>query len=219
MAVSLGAVGLWKDGVAIYNANDGISYNSLGVWYRNAYYWESVSFDGCNGHADAKKIYHNHVNVLCMSGYNYTDSSTHSPLLGFMFDSYPIYGPYGYSSANTSTSSIRRMVSGYSLRNITERSTYANGTTAASSGPVINGTYPLGSFLYDYEWLSTNGDLDAFNGRYCVTPEFPNGTYAYFVTIDSSYSPAYPFTIGTYYYGKLAGIQNVTLPTGLTKYF
>ena len=218
-AVQLGAVGLWKDGVAIYNANDGHSYNESGVWYRNAFYWESVSFDGCKGHPDASKIYHNHVNVICMSGYNYTDSSTHSPLLGFMFDSNPVYGPYGYSSANVSTSTVRRMVSGYSTRNITTRTTLPSGSTASSAGPPVNSTYPIGSYLYDYSWSSTTGDLDAYNGRYCVTPEFPNGTYAYFVTIDSTYTPAYPYVIGTNYYGKITGIKNVTLPSGLTKYF
>ena len=43
-------------------------------------------------------------------------STSHSPLIGFMFDGYPVYGPYAYSSANDSTSSIKRMVTGYALR-------------------------------------------------------------------------------------------------------
>lgn len=44
--------------------------------------------------------------------------------------------------------------------------------------------------------------MDEYNGRWCVTPEFPSGTYAYFVATDSSGDPAYPFVIGPYYYGK-----------------
>ena len=111
------------------------------------------------------------------------------------------------------------MVSGYSTRSITDRTTYPNGTATASSGPPINSTYPLGSYLYDYDWSSSTGDLDVYNGRYCVTPEYPSGTYAYFVTIDSLYTPAYPFVIGYYYYGKVAGIKNTTVPSGLTQYY
>ena len=42
-ATGLGAIGVWKNGVAMYNAWDGYSYNSLGVWNRNAYYWEYSS--------------------------------------------------------------------------------------------------------------------------------------------------------------------------------
>ena len=44
-ATMMGTNGLWKNGVAIYNAKDGYSYNSLGVWNRNAYYWEGVSYE------------------------------------------------------------------------------------------------------------------------------------------------------------------------------
>ena len=137
-----------------------------------------------------------------------------------MLDSYPIYGPCGYSSAYNSSSSIKRMVSGYSLRNISTRTTYPNGTATASAGPNLNTTYPLGSFLYDYEYLSTNGDLDEYNGRWCVTPEYPSGTYAYFVSLDASGTPAYPFVIGYYYQGSVANVKNVTLSTpGPTKYY
>jgi hypothetical protein len=217
--VGLGAVGLWKDGVAIYNANDGQSYNSAGVWYRNAKYWEGISFDACNGHADGSKNYHNHVNPICMSGYSATDSTTHSPLLGFMFDGYPMYGPFGYSSANVSTSSIKRMTSGYSLRSITDRTTYPTGGSTPSSGPPINSTYPLGSFMYDYAWSASTGDLDAYNGRWCVTPEYPSGTYAYFVTTDSTGAGAYPYTIGTNYYGVVGSSRSTTVPSTATKSF
>ena len=51
--ISMGAMGFWKDGVGIFNPSDGYSYKSLGVWNRNAYYWEGVtedSFDSCYGH-------------------------------------------------------------------------------------------------------------------------------------------------------------------------
>jgi hypothetical protein len=48
-------------------------------------------------------------------------------------------------------------------------------------------------------------DLDQYNGRWCVTPEFPTGTYAYFVAIDSNGAPVFPYDIGRGYYGSPVG--------------
>ena len=138
-----------------------------------------------------------------------------------MFDGYPIYGPFGYSSANNSGSAIKRMKSGYSLRNIAQRHSLSNGTELTSDnwGPDVSSTYSLGVYLDDYEWLSTNGDLDAYNGRWCKTPEYPSGTYAYFVTTTDSGAAAYPYTIGPYYYGTVTDIRPQTVPSTATKYF
>ena len=45
------------------------------------------------------------------------------------------------------------------------------------------------------------GKLDEYNGRFCKTPEFPNGVYAYFTTIDASSdgNPVFPYVIGDRY--------------------
>ena len=61
--------------------------------------------------------------------------------------------------------------------------------------------YVLGDFVEDYVYDSSVGTLDEFNGKFAVTPEYPNGTYAYFMTEDSSGNPAYPYAIGPKYYG------------------
>ena len=62
--------------------------------------------------------------------------------------------------------------------------------------------YTPGYFTDDYEY-NGSGDLDEFGGRYCVTPQFPDGTYAYFYAIDVDSSgvaePKYPYTIGRYF--------------------
>ena len=54
--------------------------------------------------------------------------------------------------------------------------------TSRENGPPI-GQFPLGFFIKDYEYQG-NGDLDRNNGRFCITPDYPNGTYAYFSTIN-----------------------------------
>ena len=55
--------------------------------------------------------------------------------------------------------------------------------------------------MEDYEFVGT-GHLDRRNGRFCITPEFPGGTYAYFMTADASNNPAFPYILGDQYYGE-----------------
>ena len=58
--------------------------------------------------------------------------------------------------------------------------------------------FPLGYFIDDYKFTD-NGDLDRNNGRFTKTPQFPNGVYAYFATIDNENNPAFPYFIGNSY--------------------
>jgi hypothetical protein len=124
-------------------------------------------------------------------------SDAHSPIIGWAYDGNPIYGPYGYSSINGG--SIKPLTSSYSLL-------LQNNRPSTS-------IYPEGFFVEDYQYQS-NGDLDEHNGRFCVTPEFPNGVYAYFATIngDSVESsppfrnyrkPIFPYFIGNSFKSKL----------------
>ena len=46
----LGANGLGVDGVPIFNSSDGMSYNDAGVWNRDAFFNEGVTFDAGNAH-------------------------------------------------------------------------------------------------------------------------------------------------------------------------
>jgi len=202
--VGLGDIGTLTNGVGIFNAEDGMTWNNAGTWKRNAYYFEGSTFDGCLGHAQDAGNYHQHAIPTCL--FNSTDSSKHSPIIGFAFDGYPIYGSFGYSSATNASSGIKRMISGYKTRSMTTRTSLTTGgatLTSAQSGPDVSATYPLGYFLPDYEYNSSFGDLDAYNGRLCVTPEYPSGTYAYFVTTDVSAVPAYPYILGPNFYGTV----------------
>jgi len=171
LLLSLGQIGAWSNAMAIYGPYDGVSYASAGIWHRNALVYEGISFDQCYGHPDVSGIYHNHVIPTCL--YNLNNSAAHSPILGFAFDGYPIYGPYGYVNATNSNSDLKLIVSGYTTRaSMTVRDkTSSNGTTLSGTnvGPPVNSTYPLGSFIEDFEWSASNGDLDANNGRWYVS--------------------------------------------------
>ena len=196
----MGHTGIWINGVSIFNAEDGMSYQNQGVWNQNALYFEGVSFDDCLGHPAPNGEYHLHVNPTCL--YNDTENNIHSPIIGYAFDNFPIYGAYGYVDVNGG-GGIKRMESSYQLKSIMNR----------VNGPSLT-QYPLGAYIEDFEYIVGLGDLDEYNGRYCVTPEYPNGTYAYFVTIDEFYDPVYPYTPGPYYYGITQGSGNIGPESG-----
>jgi hypothetical protein len=148
------------------------------------------------------------------------DSAHHSPLLGFAYDGFPIYGAYGYKNTD-GTGGIVRIKSSFKTRNITTRTTYASGTTV-TAGPSVSSTYPLGYFREDYTFdtaASAAPDyLDEHNGRFCVTPEYPSGIYAYFCTVDSNWNSAYPYCVGPTFYGVVASSKVTTVTETTTTY-
>jgi hypothetical protein len=168
--VGYGPVGLFLNGQAIYGA-ESKSYQNKGKWTYDANATECQFFDKCNGHADKHGRYHSHTNPVCL--YNANSTCYHSPILGYMLDGFPIYGPVGYADPFNPTSPLKRMMSSYSLRNITYRKTLPDGTKLKKEhqGPKVCNKYPLGRFTQDYEYINKLGDLDEFNGRLCVTPE------------------------------------------------
>ena len=126
-------------------------------------------------------------------------SVTHSPIIGWSYDGSPIYGPYGYT--NNSGGPIKILESGYSP---SISSTRPNPLT-----PTGQQIYSEGFFVEDYTYQDGN-DLDEHNGRFCKTPEFPNGVYAYFSSINPTINdddgafknyrrPQFPYFIGNSY--------------------
>ena len=213
-AVGLGTIGLWSNGVSIFNPEDGFHWNNtthawaMGPgtsWNRNALPFEGPGFDSCLGHPQQTGNYHNHVNPRCL--YNDLDSTHHSPIIGYAFDGFPIYGAYGYSNPASSSSTIKRIKSSYVLTTDTT-------LRHSGSGPIPVATYPLGDCIDDYIYTAGAGDLDAHNGRFCVTPDYPAGTYAYFVTLNASLAPAYPFVLGPTYYGIVGSTNTHITPSG-----
>ncbi len=89
-------------------------------------------------------------------------------LLGYAADGFPIYAQYGYVNANDPASGLRKMRSGYRRKQ----------GRRPNSGP--GGVYD-GTFGQDYEFFDA-GDLDECNGRFGVTPDYPEGIYHYYIT-------------------------------------
>lgn len=202
---SAGNISYCIDGSVIYAPGDGMSYNDMDIWNQIAYFFERLDFDDFNGHSTPPGVYHHHVDNIGVHGSSATE---HSPIIAFAPDGFPVYGPYGYADPLDVNSGIQRMATSFQKRNITERTTLPNGTalSEAEYGPSL-AEEELGSYIEDYEFIAASGDLDEHNGRYCITPEYPNGIYAYFTTIDAQGDPEYPFFIGDTYYGDIPAGQ------------
>ena len=264
----LGASGCMVNGVSMFDMRDAFSYvnasstdstptNGLtgdGVWNRDGYHNEGVTFDSALAH-QADNNYHYHAQPIGLRNqlgdhvdYNattnrYTESTTtvtkHSPILAWAADGLPVYGPYGYSSPLNVNSGVRRMISGFVLRNGSYGTTNLTSTGRTTlpawaqriqtvtykNGPAVSTTYALGHYIEDFDYLGDRGytmgvnfDLNEQNVRWCVTPEFPFGTYAYFTTINADGTPAYPYTTGRQYFGSPTGGTS-TIGETVTTYF
>ena len=195
---TMGNIGLFINGVALFDARDGVSWNNAqqkvlggpimgkgdGIWNRDAIVAERIGFDCSKGHP-AMGNYHHHQNPSAFKldkkviydvcslydaeGLYAINPARHSPLIGFAYDGFPVYGAFGYKNID-GTGGIVRMQSGYRLRSITERKQYANGTDV-TDGPPVNGTYP------------------------------------YFCTVDEQWNSAFPYAIGPTFYGSIVAAK------------
>ena len=248
-ATTGGNIGLFINGVALFDYRDGVSWknstNALaggplggtgdGVWNRDAVVGERLGFDCSKGHP-AMGNYHHHqnpsaynldlnvistvCNLYAADGLYAIDSTQHSPLIGYAYDGFPIYGAYAYKNVD-GTGGITRMKSGFTLRNITARNTLYTGTSV-TAGPAVSSTYPLGYFREDYQYNATSSAtpdyLDIHNGRFCVTPEYPNGIYCYFATVDQNWNSAYPYVVGPTFYGVKTAQKVTSITETVTTY-
>lgn len=274
-ATQAGATGIFADGVVMFDARDTFSYDTSAqrdqtpgtpatvigdrVWNRFAWVTEGITFDPAQAH-QAGNQYHYHAScvgprfllgdsvVYDAASNRYTEqfNGRHSPILGWAADGLPVYGPYGYSDPLDATSAVRRMLSGYTLRDGTRgtdnlretgRKTLPqwvvtmgiDGRTGPQLDPSEYGpdvdtsaygeTFVLGQYIEDHAYLGdlineedgelhemgVDFDLGLYNERWCVTPEFPEGTWAYFITIEEDGYPVYPLTTGRQFFALPGG--------------
>jgi len=236
----------YRDGVAWNNATGALcggpgnppcagGPGTTQEWSRDAIPAERGGFDCAKAHP-AMGNYHHHQNPSAFNldlnilsnvcdaypsdGLYVINPTQHSPLIGFAYDGFPIYGAYAYTNTN-GTGAITRMKSSYQLKS------YPTGLR--TNGPAINQvvgtqTFFNGYFREDYEYIDHTGDatyLDSHNGRICNTPEYPaslypNGIYCYFATVDANHNSAYPYAVGPTFYGNITVSTVTSVPAGTT---
>lgn len=274
----LGVIGVYVNGSGIYNMLDAFSYSGTtqsdggmgaggGIWNRDAFVGEVLTFDKNNAHQPGNGDYHAHINPILLryqlndsvvytaatNTYSEAPAPGHSPIIGWAFDGNPVYGPYGYADPNGPSQGVRRMVSGYVKRNgqfgtanlaSTGRTTLPlwaqvaqnrSTLTSAQYGPVTTKPadpqgipYTIGRYAEDWDFLGdlppastagTSWDLDRYNGRMCVTPDFATPTYCYFTTINADGTPAFPYLLGRQYHDTASGGRVTSITETVTNHF
>ncbi len=168
-----GAVAVAVNGVPMYGPEEGPGGDAVALHF--SYFDEDrqpIFLGWCTSHS-AGASFHYHYDAQCqfwdseigedMSDYEIDklQDDYHSPIIGWAFDGYPIYGMYGYGD------------DGQSIKAIT--SSYAIERTQEGGDQGYNG-------IDDWNYYEGLGDLDECNGRFGPTPEYPEGIYHYVST-------------------------------------
>ena len=189
MAAIRGSIAFTVTGVAIYGPEDGPGGDAVAL-EEGAYEQEDgeqpVDLGVCHGHSGPGGEYHYHADANCihwhvpegetMYDYNLNSQrnlSTHSKIVGFAFDGYSIYGYTGWDDDGE----VVEMTSSYQLKD------GENG----SGG------------IDDYEYIQGLGTLDACNGIFSATPDWPEGIYHYHTTmVNGDGGIGFPYFINCY---------------------
>lgn len=144
---------------------------NVGDWHIEALGHNSFDFgaDENNAHVQPGGAYHYHgmpEGFVTKQG----GDNTKMTIIGWAADGFPIYARYGYTIASDADSVIKAMTGSYQLK-----------ADVPDNRPSTE-TYTLGTFAEDWEYVANSGDLDECNGRFGVTPEFPEGIYHYYAT-------------------------------------
>ena len=81
-ALPMGPIGVAANGVVFFNPFDAGSQDASNI------------MDYCCGHPSPDNTYHYHKYPICINSPWADEGNAHSPLIGWAFDGFPIYGPY-----------------------------------------------------------------------------------------------------------------------------
>lgn len=129
--------------------------------------------DDSNAHVQPNGAYHYHgmpTGLMKTIG-----TGVRHYLVGYAMDGFPIYAEYGYAEAQNAQSAVRELKASFRIK---------SGTRPDGPGGEYDGT-----FTADYEYVAGSGDLDECNGRVGVSPEYPDGSYMYFITNNYPFIP------------------------------
>jgi hypothetical protein len=173
-----GIIGILVNGMPLYSPASKQSYQDRNLWH-----YDAIQRSPLGATQLLKQLLEN--------------DQVHSPILGYALDGYPIYGPYGWDGIGR----VRRMRSSYRPLSSKIRDRWPDQTVLAPHqwGPPREEI----QFVEDHEYVEGLGDLDASNARFASTPEYPEGTWAYFLTMDEEKQLVYPYTVGPYFRGEL----------------
>jgi len=132
-----------------------------------------------------RELLNDNLDVNTLQELNPGDNgSAHSKILGWAYDGNPIYGSIGNAKPipdSSGAGGLKRLKSSYKL------------ISPQISSDLRPSGFAQGKLIEDYIYKG-DGDLDQHNGRFIVNQDFPNGTYAYFATVDNTTKlPTFPY--------------------------
>lgn len=83
----MGPIGMALNGVVFFNPFEQGGMNAVAGY-------SEVWLDSCCGHPQQTGVYHYHKYPACVKSPFRDDGKQHSPVIGFAFDGFPIYGPW-----------------------------------------------------------------------------------------------------------------------------
>ena len=83
----MGPIGMALNGVVFFNPFEQGGMNAVAGY-------SEVWLDSCCGHPQQTGVYHYHKYPACVKSPFRDDGRQHSPVIGFSFDGFPIYGPW-----------------------------------------------------------------------------------------------------------------------------
>ncbi|MBU6221819.1 MAG: YHYH protein [Planctomycetes bacterium] len=83
----MGPIGMALNGVVFFNPFEQGGMNAVEGY-------SEVWLDSCCGHPQQTGVYHYHKYPTCVKSPFPDDGHTHSPVIGFAFDGFPVHGPY-----------------------------------------------------------------------------------------------------------------------------
>jgi len=87
----MAAIGMALNGVVFFNPFEMQGMNAVEGY-------SEVWLDSCCGHPQQTGVYHYHKYPSCVKSPFSDDGKQHSPIVGFAFDGFPLYGPYEEAS-------------------------------------------------------------------------------------------------------------------------
>ncbi len=215
----LGNIGVAVNGIPIYGVNEGAQPASDA-------YGDPIAaniLDECGSHSAQQGTFHNHkllVKCLVQSAvsesqpWNDPDpsSSVPSPIIGYAFDGFPIYGPY--ECVDVGCSSVQKMLSGWDNTGYQAGTAGCTSSASCSNGycteVMINGAETTACVPKTCVWSNNDYSLKV-GSQYldqCNGHVGPNGDYHYHVT------STFPYTLGCYAGTATSNGGNGTPPGG-----